>query len=115
LQTVRSSQGIFIQQLECPFSKLIVGEDFPPSTAQQMQARKCALLTDVRYLFLPMEAANSAVNFHGASPPNHRRKLSQLGLSETARCFVNTQRHECAGIPKRGYLFHESSLSATTA
>jgi hypothetical protein len=115
LQTIRRSQGIFIQQLQREFSKLIAGKYFPPSTAQQLQARGRSFPAGVRDLRLPMEAANSAVNLHYASPPDDRRKFSQVRLSRAACCFVNTQRNECAGIPERGYSFHGSSLSSTTA
>jgi hypothetical protein len=91
LQTIGSSQGIFIQQLQGKFPKLIAGKDFSPPTAQELQACGCALLTGVRDVSLPMEATNSALNLHKTSPPDDKRKFSQVRLSETTRCFVNAQ------------------------
>jgi hypothetical protein len=49
------------------------------------------MFVEIGYLPIPMEAANSTVNFYETSPPNCGRKSPQMGLSVTARGFVNAQ------------------------
>jgi len=49
------------------------------------------VFVEIGYLLIPMEAANSTVNFYETSPPNCGRKSPQMGLSVTTRGFVNTQ------------------------
>jgi len=51
------------------------------------------LFVEIGYLPIPMEAANSTVNFYETSPPDCGRKSPQMGLSVTTRGFVNTQRN----------------------
>jgi hypothetical protein len=81
---------MLIQQLRRQITNLIVGKNFPPPSARQTQACHCTLFIEIGYLLVPMEAANSAVNFNEASPPNYGRESPQMGLSVTTRGFVNT-------------------------
>ena len=56
------------------------------------------------------------MNLYEASPPNHGRESSQLGLGVTTRGFVNTQGDQRPRVPKRiRFLHNASSLSARTA
>jgi hypothetical protein len=82
---------MLIQQLRSQIANLVVWKNLPPPTAQQTQASHCPLFAEIGDLLIAMEAANSAMNFYEASPPDHGRKSSKLGLSVTARRFVNTQ------------------------
>jgi hypothetical protein len=80
-----------IQQLHSQIANLVVGKNLPPPAAQQTQASYCPLFAEIGDLIVAMEAADSAMNFYEASPPNHRRESSQLGLRVRTRSLVNTQ------------------------
>ena len=84
---------MLVQQQRRQITNLIAGKNFPPPTVQQTQACHRTLFVEIAYLLIPMEAANSTVNFYEASPPNCGRKSPQMGLSVTTRGFVNAQRN----------------------
>jgi hypothetical protein len=55
---------MLIQQLRRQITNLIAGKNFPPPTVKQTQSRHCTVFVEFGNLLIPMEAANSTVNFY---------------------------------------------------
>jgi hypothetical protein len=78
LEAVRCSQRILVQRLYRQVTNLVGGQDFPPSTTEQLQTGYGTSFVRVRDVLITMETAYCAMNFCETSPPNYRRESSKM-------------------------------------
>src|SRR6266567_7792675 len=63
-----------------------------------------------------MQSRDGTVNFNQTPPPHHWHEFAQLRLRLPTTGLVNTQGHQCAGIPKsRLFAHNDSSRSSSSA
>jgi hypothetical protein len=102
LKTVGGSQQVFFQGFPGKGAQLVVRENLPPGSIEQLQASQSALFVEFGDSFLPVKPADRAMHFDKAPPPNDGGEFSDEGVGLATGGFVNAERGESASVPESG-------------